>query len=161
MPSSAAFAWLFVTGRLPSRSPPSASSLTVSTRMRQEKLKLPAGKADQPIMQVTRYNASQKPVQYRPHNDPYGVDWLEDYSADVVFPDKNLWIDEDAPYELRYPIRNRTFNTIDYGGNSTERILSDVQDILQHALTKLNPPVEAKDLWVGISNMCHLQASVC
>lgn len=117
--------------------------------MRQEKLRLPAGKADQPIMQVTRYNASQKPTQYRPHNDPYGVDWLEDYSADVVFPDKNLWIDEDAPYEQRYPMRSRTFNTVEYGENPTEPILSDVQDILENALTKLNPPVQAKDLWVN------------
>ncbi|KAJ9104346.1 hypothetical protein QFC19_003988 [Naganishia cerealis] len=116
-------------------------------RMRLEKLKLPAGKADQPIQQVTRYNSSQKPIQYKPHDDPYGVDWLEDYSANILFPDKNLWIAEDAPYELWYPIRNRTFNTCDYGDDPTERILSDVQDILQHALSKLNPPVSTKDLW--------------
>lgn len=119
--------------------------------MRQEKLRLPAGKPDQPILQVARYNASQKPTQYKPHNDPYGVDWLEDYSADAVFPDKNLWIDEDAPYEQRYPMRGRTFNTVDYGQNATELILSDVQDILENALTKLNPPVQAKDLWVSTS----------
>lgn len=117
--------------------------------MRLEKLRLPAGKADQPIQQVTRYNSSQKPIQYRPHDDPYGVEWLEDYSANVLFPDKNLWIAEDAPYELRYPIRNRTFNTCDYGDNPTEPILSDVQDILQHALGKLNPPVSVRDLWVS------------
>lgn len=118
--------------------------------MRLEKLRLPAGKADQPIQQVTRYNSSQKPIQYRPHDDPYGVDWLEDYSSSVLFPDTNLWIAEDAPYELRYPIRNRTFNTCDYGDNPIEPILSDVQDIFQHALSKLNPPVSVRDLWVSI-----------
>lgn len=118
-------------------------------RMRQEKLKLPTGKADQPLAQVTRYNATQKPIHYRPHNDPYGVDWLEDYTADVVFPDKNVWVDEDAPYEVRWPTRNRTFNTVDYGAGGGERLLADVQDILGHALGKLNPPVSVKDLWVG------------
>ncbi|KAI5455293.1 actin-like protein arp8 [Naganishia albida] len=116
-------------------------------RMRQEKLKLPAGKADQPILQVTRYNSTQKPIQYRPHNDPYGVDWLEDYSADVVFPERNVWVDEAAPYEVRWPVRGRTFNTVDYGENGRERLLGDVQEILGHALGKLNPPVAVKDLW--------------
>lgn len=116
--------------------------------MRQEKLKLPAGKADQPILQVTRYNSTQKPIQYRPHNDPYGVDWLEDYSADVVFPERNVWVDEAAPYEVRWPVRGRTFNTVDYGENGRERLLGDVQEILGHALGKLNPPVAVKDLWV-------------
>lgn len=117
-------------------------------RMKAAKLKVPPGKPDAPSNIASRYNSSQKPVEHPIHTDPYSWDWVEDYTPDKLFPDPNLHLPADAPYELRYPIKRRDFNVDDYDASKPQVVLSDQQDILEHALTKLKVPVLPKDYWV-------------
>lgn len=116
-------------------------------RMKANKLKLPPGKADAPSHLATRYNQSQKPTEHPVERDPYGWDWVEDYTPDVLFPSTDLHLPEDAPYELRHPIKRRDFNTDDYDITQPQVVLSDQQAILEHALSLLKKPVARKDYW--------------
>lgn len=116
-------------------------------RMKANKLKLPPGKADAPSHLAARYNQGQKPIEHPVERDPYGWEWVEDYTPDVLFPGPDLHLAEDAPYELRHPIKRRDFNTDDYDVNQPQAVLSDQQEVLEHALGLLKKPVARKDYW--------------
>ncbi|KAG7544248.1 hypothetical protein FFLO_03361 [Filobasidium floriforme] len=111
-------------------------------RMQAAKLKLPPGKYENYVATCNRYNGSTRPVQHKAYDDPYAVDWVEDWTPETLFPDEAFHVPEEAPYECRWPWKRRSLNTHDYRGTGPEVILSDIQAILENALRKLNPPVE-------------------
>ena len=56
--------------------------------MQAAKLKLPPGKYENYVATCNRYNGSTKPVHHKAYDDPYSVDWVEDWSKETLFPDE-------------------------------------------------------------------------
>jgi hypothetical protein len=54
--------------------------------MQAAKLKLPPGKYENYIATSNRYNASVKPIQHKAYDDPYSVEWVEDWNPETLFP---------------------------------------------------------------------------
>lgn len=54
--------------------------------MRMNKLKVPPGRVEQAIAAVKRYNSAVQPVTIEANSDAYGVDWLDDYTSEKLFP---------------------------------------------------------------------------
>jgi hypothetical protein len=48
--------------------------------MQAAKLKLPPGKYENYVATCNRYNGSTRPVQHKAYDDPYAVDWVEDWT---------------------------------------------------------------------------------
>jgi len=59
-----------------------------SDRMQAAKLKLPPGKYENYVATCNRYNGSTKPVHHKAYDDPYSVDWVDDWSKETLFPDE-------------------------------------------------------------------------
>lgn len=55
-------------------------------RMRYNKLKLPPGKAEVPVNMAIRYNSASVGQEIPRLSDPYGVEWLEEWNEDKLFP---------------------------------------------------------------------------
>lgn len=140
--------------------------------MQAAKLKLPPGKYENYVATCNRYNGSTRPVQHKAYDDPYAVDWVEDWTPETLFPDEvsgqeitarrrnpadpcdllliqAFHVPEEAPYECRWPWKRRSLNTHEYRGTGPEVILADIQAILENALSKLNPPVERGSYYVS------------
>lgn len=56
--------------------------------MQAAKLKLPPGKYENYVATCNRYNGSTRPVQHKAYDDPYAVDWVEDWTPETLFPDE-------------------------------------------------------------------------
>lgn len=54
--------------------------------MQAAKLKLPPGKFENQMNISTRYNSSVQPLLHKAYDDPYAVDWVEDWEGEVIFP---------------------------------------------------------------------------